>query len=251
MKDSFTAKSKTFKKNAQTIREEYDEILKEKNKSNKNIRDAYIYILYKKRKNRSHRRKTEEHIDCIHCEKTKNTKFFSFPINPYLIEILKEKGFEGLIHYNPKNCCRVIELLFLKAITYLCTLSKSMASIWYRHYLVDKYQKEKKYGDNKQKHNSNRTSIKERFYWTFLSQHVTNKPTPYEEFMNSNEIYYKHYEQYAILDQFIQAKILFYNCTTQDYHKYKKDRNEKLSAEIYNYMTGEKIISEPLIKKNT
>jgi len=82
MKDSFTAKSKTFKKNAQTIREEYDEILKDKNKNNKNIRDAYLYILYKKRKNRSHRRKTEEHMDCIHCEKNKKYKVLFFPNKP-------------------------------------------------------------------------------------------------------------------------------------------------------------------------
>jgi len=250
MKKRFSDNAKEFKKNAEDIQKEYDQILENKNKNEKNLRDMFIYILMKKRKNRSHRRKIEEHMHCNLCEKTeKKSKFFSFPINPYTIEILKEKGFEGLIFYNEKNCCRKIELLFLKAITYLCSLSRSNSSLWYRHFLINKYHNKTNPYQGNYKHNSDKNILKERFYLTFLSEYVTSKPVDHDVFMNSKTIFSDHYEQYEQLDKLIESKTLFYNCSSQDYHRHKEQKLKNIDKEIHHYMFGEKVIIEPLIRE--
>jgi len=118
------------------------DLLKLNTENSKSIVDCYMYILLKKRKNRSHREVAQKHLtNCIDCKKATKEKFFSYTINPLLIQILKEKGYEDYVLFDEKNCCSIMSQQLLKAISYLCKEYKSKSSLWYRNFLVKKFKK--------------------------------------------------------------------------------------------------------------
>jgi len=58
----------------------------------------------KKEKTDQIEKKAQKHLtNCVDCKKQSKKKFFSFTINPLLIEILKEKGFEDYILFDEKR----------------------------------------------------------------------------------------------------------------------------------------------------
>jgi len=142
----------------------------------KNLIDFYMYVSKKKRKNRAHREKAQKHLkECLICKKQDNNKFFSFTITPVIIEILKEKGYEDYILFNEKECCHEMSKHILKAISYLSCKYNSKSAVWYRNFLIKKFNKE---NNNKIPANikrNNLSAINDRFYYTYLSESVLKK----------------------------------------------------------------------------
>jgi len=250
LKKKLKDKTEEIKSQAKKIHSEMENILLRENKTGKSMMDCYFYILYKKRKNRSHREKAQTHlIDCPICEKEKGKKFFSFPINPLLIEILKEKGFEDCILFNEKKCCAEMSKLMLKAIRYLCSKYNSKSVVWYRNFLIKKFKPEKTNRLTTKMTRNRKEEIDERFYLTYLSDCVTTKKVDYDVFMKEPKKkcrqYYKEYRQ---LDQEIKSNVTLYNIDTIDYHSLKKKEKEKIFCEGESYLNGDKKIEMIHIK---
>jgi len=126
------------------------------------------YIFFKKRKNRSRRELIETHRHCTKCEKNDKKIFFSFPIKPSLIELLKSRGLEDLVYFNEKSCCNEIEKMFLKALKYVSMIYPTKCELWYRNFLCKKYYVNQPSNMSYTKTHSKH--IDERFYKTYLSE---------------------------------------------------------------------------------
>jgi len=201
----------------------------------------YVYSSKKKEKNRSHRETAQKHLtNCPDCKKTtKKEKFFSYTINPLLIQILKEKGYEDYVLFDEKNCCSIMSQQLLKAIYYLCKEYRSKSSLWYRNFLVKKF---KKTHEDDIKRNLPRNAIDKidyRFYLTYLSGAVLKNPIDYNTFINEKNKIGKYYKFYTQLDNETGSKTRLYNFNTSDYHKMKKNKKLKIMEESICYLDGE------------
>jgi len=163
-------------------------------------------------------------------------------VNPLLIEILKEKGYEDYILFDEKNCCINMSRKILKAISYLCKEYKSKSVLWYRNFLVKKFHPEEKQNISSRITRINEENLNKRFYWTYLSDAVTKKNIRYEDFKNQKHKIKTYYSEYSQLDHELGTKTRLYNFNTSDYHSIKQKEMNRVYGETISYMNSDKKI---------
>jgi len=169
----------------------------------------------------------------------KNGKFFSFTTTPLLIEILKEKGYEDYILFDEKNCCKEMSQNLLKAISYISKKYNSKSSIWYRNFLVKKYNKIDENKINRKIYRTSMDKINERFYLTFLSSAVLKKSINYETFIKEENKKLQYYKYYTQLDKELKTQTRLYDLNTAQYHIIKENRKTKIYEEGMAYLNSD------------
>jgi len=91
-----------------------------------------------------------------------------------------------------------MEKYHLKAIDVLCKYSPSKSSLWYRHFLNEKY-----------KITYDKNNIDERFYQTM----IRHKKITLNTFQEEKNKFVTYNKEYTKLELSINKKILFYNLT--------------------------------------
>jgi len=149
-------------------------------------------------------------------EKNNTQKYFSFTQSPYVLNLLRKNGFEGITIFDEKNCCSEIEKIHMKSISMLSKDTKTKSPIWYRYFLLNKYNIQIKDKKNKD----------ERFYKTYLSDIFTNKTKkiPYEDFINCKNKMGVYNKYYKCLDDEGSFKNLAYQMTIEDI-KFVENKN--------------------------
>jgi len=170
-----------MKKSKKEIKEEIFKKNKKISENIKSLTEFYFYYKYKKNENKKNNEIVEKHKNCKDCVKIiKPKKFFSYNITSQLILYLEKYSLSDCIYFDEKNVCKEMGVYILKSIKYLSHEFPSKSVIWYRNYLAKKY-----VGYQTRKINSKTTTnniINERFYNTYLADHILEKPYNKENF---------------------------------------------------------------------
>jgi len=118
--------------------------------------------------------------------------------------------------------------IILAAISYLCVQYKSKSALWYRNFLIKKYNPNVTYKLTQKLQRNKQKEIDERFYWTYLSEIVCDKKIKIEDFLSEKNKKQKYYNSYEKFDFEYGTKTRLYGLTTKDYHEIKKKKVEKV-----------------------
>jgi len=166
----------------------------------------------------------EKHKKCPNCTTCDQKKFFSFQITNSLIWLLSQGGFEDIVLFNEKKCCKEMSQLILKCITNLCRSYRGKSSIWYRNFFREKFIITKKF-----------KNINEKFYYTFLHEDITGKPLDYDVFMNDKEKMKNYYKYYKRFDCENGSRLTLKQLASDVKVKIKTNEYDTVKANLYTY----------------